>query len=59
MVAALGQTQTVDFTLKVAALNQTITVSEGAPPVNPQNANTSTTRLGAHSLKIFRIPEAI
>ena len=29
--------------LKIAASNQTITVREGAPLVNPQNANTSTT----------------
>ena len=36
--------------MKVAASNQTITVSEGAPLVNPQNANTSTT-LGAHALE--------
>src|SRR5580700_3230561 len=42
-MAGLGQRQTVDFTLKVAASNQTVTVSEGAPLVNPQNANTSTT----------------
>ncbi len=50
VVAGLGQKQTVDFTLKVAASNQTITVSEGAPLVNPQNANTSTT-LGARALE--------
>ena len=41
--AGLGQTQTVDFTLKIAASNQTITVRDGTPLVNPQNANTSTT----------------
>src|SRR5580704_1005953 len=50
VMAGLGQTQTLDFTLKVAASNQTITVSEGAPLVNPQNANTSTT-LGARALE--------
>ena len=43
VVAGLGQTQTVDFTLTIAARSQTITVTEGAPLVNPQNANTSTT----------------
>jgi hypothetical protein len=50
VMAGLGQKQTVDFTLKIAASNQTITVSEGAPLVNPQNANTSTT-LGARALE--------
>ncbi len=49
-MAGLGQKQTVDFTLKVAASKQTITVSEGAPLVNPQNANTSTT-LGSRALE--------
>src|SRR5579871_333862 len=43
VMAGLGQKQTVDFTLKVAASNQTITVSEGALLVNPQNSITSTT----------------
>ncbi len=43
VVAGLGQTQSVDFTLTIAARSQTITVTEGAPLVNPQNANTSTT----------------
>src|ERR1700693_2812204 len=50
VMAGLGQKQTVDFTLKIAASNQTITVSEGAPLVNPQNANTSTT-LNARALE--------
>jgi hypothetical protein len=43
VMAGLGQKQTVDFTLKIAASNQTITVRDGTPLVNPQNANTSTT----------------
>jgi len=43
VVAGLGQKQTADFTLKIAASNQTVTVTEGAPLVNLQNANTSTT----------------
>jgi len=43
VVAGLGQRQTVDLTLKIAASNQTVTVTEGPPLVNPQNANTSTT----------------
>ena len=42
VVAGLGQRQNVDFTLEIATKNQTITVTEGAPLVNPQNANTST-----------------
>ncbi|MGB2890553.1 MAG: carboxypeptidase regulatory-like domain-containing protein [Candidatus Acidiferrales bacterium] len=43
VVASLGQRQTVDFTLKVAQLGQTVEVSGGAPLINPENANTSTT----------------
>ncbi len=43
VAAGLGQKQTVDFTLELAAKNQTITVTEAAPLVNPQNANTSST----------------
>jgi hypothetical protein len=50
VVAGLGQKQTVDFTLKIVASNETITVTEGAPLVNLQNANTSTT-LSAHALE--------
>ena len=50
VMAALGQKQTVDFTLKVAASNQNVTVSERTPLVNPQNANTSIT-LGARALE--------
>src|SRR6204780_2904392 len=37
VAAALGQTQSVDFTLKVATSNQTITVTVEAPLINPQN----------------------
>jgi carboxypeptidase family protein len=43
IMAGLGQKQTVDFTLKITASNQTVTVRDGVPLVNPQNANTSTT----------------
>ena len=50
VTAGLGQTLAVDFTLKIAASNQTITVREGAPLVNAQNANTSTT-MTARSLE--------
>ena len=50
VVAALGQTQSVDFTLKVATSNQTVTVTVEAPLINPQNPNTSTT-LNARALE--------
>ena len=50
VVAALGQTQTVDFTLNIAASNQTVTVREEPPLLNPQNSNTSTT-LNARALE--------
>jgi Carboxypeptidase regulatory-like domain len=43
VVSALGQTQTVDFTLGVARANETVEVSSEAPILNPENANTSTT----------------
>jgi len=43
VAAGLGQTQTVDFVMAIAASNQTVTVSEAAALVNPQNPNTSTT----------------
>jgi hypothetical protein len=48
--AGLGQKQTVDFTLKIATSNQTVTVMEEAPLVNAQNPNTSTT-LSARALE--------
>jgi Carboxypeptidase regulatory-like domain len=48
--APLGQTQTVDFTLKVVQQNATIEVSGDAPILNPENANMSTT-LNAHALE--------
>ncbi len=41
--AGLGQKQTVDFRLNIASINQSILVQEGAPLVNPDNPNTSTT----------------
>src|SRR6202451_4895101 len=50
VLAALGQKQTVNFTLKVAKSNQTIEISSEAPILNPENANTSTT-LNAHELE--------
>jgi Carboxypeptidase regulatory-like domain len=40
--AALGQKQTVNFTLKVAQSQQAIEVSGAPPLINPENANTST-----------------
>src|ERR1700731_3759247 len=43
VVSALGQKQTVDFTLGVAQSRETLEVSSEAPILNPENANTSTT----------------
>ncbi len=42
VVSSLGQKQTVNITLKVARSIQTIQVTEEAPLINPENANTST-----------------
>jgi len=41
--AGLGQKQTVDFTLRVAQINESIEVKSEAAILNPENANTSTT----------------
>ena len=43
VISGLGQKQTVNFTLKVARSNETVEVNGGAPLINPENANTSTT----------------
>jgi hypothetical protein len=43
VISALGQKQTVDFTLKVARSKEAVEVSSEAPLINPENANTSTT----------------
>src|SRR6202453_4612287 len=48
--AALGQKQTIDFSLKLAQSNATIEVNGDAPILNPENANTSTS-LNAHALE--------
>jgi len=48
--AALGQKQTVNFTLKLAQTKQAIQVTSESPILNPENANTSTT-LGARALE--------
>ena len=48
--AALGQKQTVDFTLKIVQSSDTIEVSGDAPILSPENANTSTT-LNARALE--------
>src|SRR5271165_19879 len=50
VVAGLGQKQTVDFALKIATSDQTVTVTEHAALINPENPNTSTT-LDAHALE--------
>jgi len=41
--AGLGQKQTLDFTLRVAQINESIEVKSEAAILNPENANTSTT----------------
>jgi hypothetical protein len=41
--AGLGQTQTVNFTLKIASTKQKVLVSGASPLINTQNPNTSTT----------------
>src|SRR6202050_483365 len=43
VVSALGQKQTLDFTLGVGRSRETVEVSSEAPILNPENANTSTT----------------
>ena len=50
VAAALGRTQTVNFTLTVQAIRGDITVVADAPLVNTQNPNTSTT-LNARALE--------
>ena len=50
VISALGQTQNVDFTLKLAQSKQTVEIRSDAPILNPENANTSTT-LSAPSLE--------
>src|SRR5580692_8822208 len=50
VTSALGQKQTVDFSLKIAQSNQSVEISSEAPILNPENANTSTS-LNAHALE--------
>ena len=50
VTAALGEKQTVNFTLPVAAANQTVTVTEQTPLINTDNPNTSTS-LNARALE--------
>jgi hypothetical protein len=50
VLAGLGQSQTVNFTLKVAASHQTVEVSGAAALINPENPNTST-NLNARALE--------
>lgn len=50
VTAALGQKQTLDFTLHVATSHQDVTVTEDPGLVNPQNPNTVTT-LNARALE--------
>src|SRR5580700_5088822 len=42
VTAALGQKQTINFTLKIAQSKQTIEIRSDAAILNPENANTST-----------------
>ncbi|MGH9747356.1 MAG: carboxypeptidase regulatory-like domain-containing protein [Candidatus Acidiferrales bacterium] len=42
VTSALGQKQTVDFTLRIAQSKQTVEIRSDAPILNPENANTST-----------------
>src|ERR1700690_3622725 len=46
VAAGLGETRTVNFTLKVAATKQDFTVSGEAPLINVENPNTTTTLSG-------------
>jgi hypothetical protein len=48
--AGLGQKQTVNFTLRLAAAKGEVTISGDAPLVNPENPNTATT-LNARALE--------
>ena len=48
--AGLGQRQTINFQLGVAAASQSVQVSEQAPLINPENPNTTST-LNARSLE--------
>jgi hypothetical protein len=50
VLAGLGQRQTMNFTLRVAASTETVEVSGEPPLVNPANANTAT-NLGAPALE--------
>ena len=59
VVAGLGQKQTVDFTLKIAASNQTITVREGAPLDQSAKCEYLRRRWRLARSKTCRIPEAI
>ena len=55
VLAALGQKQTVNFTLKLPAAKGEVTVSGEAPLVNPENPNTATT-LNAQALESLPNP---
>jgi hypothetical protein len=50
VAASLGQTQTVNFSLRVAAFRGEITVTGEGPLINPENPNTATT-LNAQALE--------
>ncbi len=48
--AGLGQKQTVDFKLNIASAGETVVVRELAPPIDPDNPNTSTS-MNARSIE--------
>src|ERR1700691_613921 len=49
IVAAVGQTQTIDFVLPLSAAIENVVVTTDAPLINTDNANTATT-LGSESI---------
>src|SRR6202167_5212154 len=49
IVAAVGQTQTIDFVLPLSAAIENVVVTTDAPLINTENANTATT-LGSESI---------
>jgi hypothetical protein len=55
VLSALGQKQTVNFALKLAAATGEVTVSGEAPLMNPENPNTATT-LNARALESLPNP---
>ena len=59
VVSALGQKQTVDFTLGVARSRETVEVSSESPILNPENANTSTTLSAPASADCLEVRDSL